>query len=343
MSKINLINNFQIIIHRITADNEKAAPFKIRQYADAIKIIKQYPKENIEDIADLTDWFKTNGKNNPKKIIEKINIFLSHGYIPEAKEALQNPVVKAITELTKIASIGPAKAKELQSKYNITTIDDLRSKYATDESILHNKQKIGLRYHNDLIKRIPRSELNEYNTLFMEMCSIISPDMVLSINGSYRRKHDTSGDIDVLISGPDNSTFRNKFIKMLKDNGIIKEVLASGSKKFMGICKLNNYETCRHIDIIDTTPEQYPFAQLYFTGSGGFNAQMRLVALQKGFTMNEYCMSHKSTKIKVDSNTIFNKLGKPNFETEQDIFTFLDMDYIEPEHRNVMTLSKINK
>ena len=51
----------------------------------------------------------------------------------------------------------------------------------------------------------------------------------------------------------------------------------------MGIVKLENkgFNIARHMDIIDTEPEHYPFAVLYFTGSGGFNSMMRGVAYNK--------------------------------------------------------------
>ena len=85
----------------------------------------------------------------------------------------------------------------------------------------------------------------------------------------------------------------------MKKEGIIIETLANGKKKFMGIAKLNKngFNTARHLDIIDTSKEQYPFAQLYFTGSGGFNSAMRAHALTLGFSLNEYTLSDKLTKI----------------------------------------------
>ena len=51
----------------------------------------------------------------------------------------------------------------------------------------------------------------------------------------------------------------------------------------------------RHLDIIETTPGEWPFAVLYFTGSGGFNIKMRRHALSMGYTMNEYSLKNKST------------------------------------------------
>ena len=167
----------------------------------------------------------------------------------------------------------------------------------------------------------------------------------MSINGSYRRGVSTSGDIDLLITGPEGQTeiLRKKLINKLKEKNIIIEVLASGKKKFMGIVKLeeHGYTTARHLDIIDTAPDNYPFAVLYFTGSGGFNSMMRGVALSKGYSMNEYCLSHKKTKKPIEPEIIFEKLGKSNFETEKDIFKFLDMEYVEPCDRNNVTMNKI--
>ena len=81
--------------------------------------------------------------------------------------------------------------------------------------------------------------------------------------------------------------------------------------------------SCRHLDIVETTKEDYPFAILYFTGSGPFNVKMRKNALDKGYSINEYAMTIKKTKERVDHI----------FKTEQDIFTFLEMDYRSPVER----------
>ena len=360
LSKSNLIQQFTIIIHKIDVDGGKVAVFKKRQYTDAIKIIKLYPKDTIDNLDDIKNHFIKNGKKNPTKILLKIQDFIENGYITQAKEAMENPLVKALMNLTKIYAIGPAKAKQLYNKHGITTIEDLRNKFIADPSIINAKQQIGLKYHNDLEQRIPRTEIDEYNIVLNKICQNISPDLKMSINGSYRRGLETSGDIDVLITCKNNSNLdtyelRQKLINRLKENGILQETLASGKKKFMGIVKLQSkgYNIARHIDIIDTIPEHYPFALLYFTGSGEFNSQMRAIALKQGYSMNEYRMTHKKTKlpgqpslrgqetVPVSKGTIMGKIGNTRFEHEKDIFIFLDIKYIQPENRNVITLNKL--
>lgn len=44
----------------------------------------------------------------------------------------------------------------------------------------------------------------------------------------------------------------------------------------------------RHIDLRMFNSSHFPCAVLYFTGSDFFNVQMRLLALERGFTLNEY-------------------------------------------------------
>ena len=81
--------------------------------------------------------------------------------------------------------------------------------------------------------------------------------------------------------------------------------------------------SCRHLDIVETTKEDYPFAILYFTGSDLFNVKMRKNALDQGYSINEYAMTVKKTGERVDE--IFN--------CEEDIFRFLNMEYKLPNER----------
>ena len=91
----------------------------------------------------------------------------------------------------------------------------------------------------------------------------------------------------------------------------------------MGLGKTKMSKWCRRIDIMYTKPEEYPFAILYFTGSGEFNERMRGEALKQGYTMNEYGIKHLDNAHKVDHK----------FNYEGDIFKFLNYKYIQPENR----------
>jgi DNA polymerase/3'-5' exonuclease PolX len=73
--------------------------------------------------------------------------------------------------------------------------------------------------------------------------------------------------------------------------------------------------------------DQYFCALLYFTGSDQLNRQMRIVAQEQGYKLNEYTIE------KVGST---GALSKPLRVTcEQDIFDYLQMPYKQPNERNI--------
>ena len=114
-----------------------------------------------------------------------------------------------------------------------------------------------------------------------------------------------------------------KFIHVLEKDGYLYETLAKGTKKYFGMGKLHDCLTFRRIDIMVTKPQEYPFAVLYFTGSKEFNTLMRQHALDRGLSMNEYSLKHIDTKEPVDHV----------FETERDIFDYLEYTYVDPWKR----------
>ena len=337
--KENILKCFKLLINIVQAKDTNNCNFKIRQYTETIKAITNYNGE-IRDIDDVSKILVDYGIKKPKKTLQKILEILNTGTLEVVEKNKNDPIVLAVTNLTKIYSIGIKKAIELYNKYGITDINSLREEFKSNPTIIHKKQTIGLIYYDDLLKKIPRNEMDDYKKTLLNISNIIDPTIKLSINGSYRRGCNTSGDIDVLITS-NNKTSRKNFINYLKKNNIIVETLANGDKKFMGISILPGYNIHRHIDIIETTIEEYAFGVLYFTGSGGFNIIMRRHALKLGYTLNEYSLSDYKTKQNISSIEINNKINKLYFEEEKDIFDFLDMDYIQPSDRNTITFSKI--
>ena len=135
------------------------------------------------------------------------------------------------------------------------------------------------------------------------------------IVGSFRRKEETSGDIDVMLN-MDIQEF-NKFIDSLIKEDYIKYTLARGDKKFLGICRMNKTSKYRRIDFIRNTPEEYPYMKLYFTGSANFNVAFRKHCLKLGLSLNEHSFIPPVKGLK----------------TERDIFKYVGLEYVNPEDR----------
>ena len=74
----------------------------------------------------------------------------------------------------------PKKAKELVDKHGVKTIEELKGR---QDELLNDKQKLGLKYYEDILKRIPRAEIEEYdeklNQVFNEVIEKTSNNSAL--------------------------------------------------------------------------------------------------------------------------------------------------------------------
>ena len=291
---------------------KKGEQFKARAYKKAEETIMSFN-------TDITDIEQLKGKPGiGETIMEKLKEYMETGKLKLIERELENPE----NILTDVYGIGPKKAKDLVGK-GIKSISELREKQG---EVLNDIQKIGLKYYEDILERIPRSEIDEYNEIFQESFNKVrEQDSEYEIVGSYRRGLKTSGDIDVIITSINYQMFSN-FLDNLIEKKIIIEVLSRGKTKCLVITKIPNSKYARRVDFLYTTPEEYPFSVLYFTGSKAFNTVMRGHALKMGFSLNEHQLSKMVDKKKEEKVSHI-------FKSEKDIFDFLNLKYKEPIER----------
>ena len=227
---------------------------------------------------------------------------------------------RAINVFINIYGVGEKKAEDLVEK-GFVSLQDLEEKKT---EVLNDKQQIGLKYYNDILQRIPRSEIDEYHKIFSDHFD--EQHGTMEIVGSYRRGAENSGDIDVIITSETSDVFKS-FIDKLIETNIIVEVLPRGPSKCLVITKLPSSQFARRVDFLYTSKEEYPFATLYFTGSKEFNTAMRERALKMGYTLNEHGFSKMEGRKKGDKLTRV-------FKDEKEIFDFLKMEYKTPVERN---------
>ena len=303
---------------------KQGEPFRARAYQKAQETIMLYPD-------DITSPEQLKGKPNiGSTIMEKLNEYQETGTLKVLEREKNNPV----NILSDVYGIGPKKAKELVAQ-GITSIADLRA----NQNKLNDVQKVGLKYYEDILKRIPRSEIDQYASVFESAFVKASLDLVgkngsqngskeksgFEIVGSYRRGAENSGDIDVIITSETPKLFI-QFINILIAEKVIIEVLSRGSTKCLVIAKIPQADSYRRVDFLYTSTEEYPFSVLYFTGSKVFNTVMRSQALKMGFTMNEHGLYKMEDKKKGEKVVHV-------FLSEKDIFDFLNLVYKDPKQR----------
>ena len=287
--------------------------FRAKTYMGLNKILK-----SLSSDSDLEPLNLKKIKGIGQGTIDRIKEIIDTGTLQEYEKI--KDVKSPLEEFLKIHKVGPQCAKKLVSE-GFKGVDDLR-KCDNIKDYLNDTQIKGLQYYDDMQVRIPYSEIQKHEVYLKDVLYKIDPKAELTIAGSYRRKCKDSGDIDLLLKAMSKKTY-DTFIDTLVQEGYLTCQLARGSKKYMGMGKIDISPCHRRIDIMYTKPEEYPFAILYFTGSGDFNVRMREDALKQGYSMNEYSIKHTDTGAKVD------KL----FLEEREIFDFLGYQYLNPEDR----------
>lgn len=289
--------------------------FSALAYAKAIKGIKALGKP-ITTLADV--------KGVPgigSKIQAKIKEILETGSLASAERTKKELNLDIYDALLKVHGIGPVKARDLVKNHGITCIADLRA----HPELLNDVQKLGLKYYEDILERIPRAEMLEHDRLLNASLPASMKGLVV---GSFRRLAETSGDIDMLITfDPETKPAQQKklfaeIVESLKAKHYIQDILALGPKKCMAVVSLGPGHKSRRLDLLVTPHTEYAYSVFYFTGSDTFNVAFRKYTLSKGYTLNEHAMTPTG-----------DRPAPPYMATEEDIFAFMGLRYIEPHNR----------
>lgn len=303
-----LISQLTYLMNVAKAGNDPADRFRARSYSYAIRKIEDLSFKLTNDTAQYIPL------SPDSRIYAKVLEFITNGQIEGVPITANTAQIKPILqELQYIYGIGPVKARELVNKHGITTMNQM----SMNLHLLNDKQCIGFKYWKTDLLRIPRQEIVQHEALYRQIYTHFT------ITGSYRRGSPTSGDIDILLTHPQNKAkCFQQFIDTLIDQGYFIDTLAYGSKKYMGYASIQ-HGVPRRIDVIYCSPVEYPFALLYFTGCGEFNIKMREYAKTKGYRLNEKGLFDIANDKKVVHP----------FVDEKSIFDFLEIAYVEPRLR----------
>lgn len=317
---IDLMNKISVIT------KNRGETFRSRAYEKAGETIIGI-KTDITDVSQLKKM-----KGIGPSIFEKMETYILTDTLDILEEDKNDPT-KIFGD---VYGIGPKKAKELVD-LGIKDIPMLREQ---QNSILNNVQKIGLKYYEDILERIPRSEIDNYLFIFNEAFTEIVSEKTkktkdtkentskFEIVGSYRRGAENSGDIDCIFTSSDKTVFK-RFIDALVEKKIIIEILSRGPMKCLVITKLPGVKFARRVDFLFAAEDEYAFSLLYFTGSKSFNTEMRGYCLKQGYTLNEHGLYKMTNNVKGE------KINEVIFREEKDIFDFLKYPYKSPVERNI--------
>ena len=277
------------------------------------------------------------------KTITRINEIIDTGKLSEIIEGKLQ--ISAVKELSGIYGIGPVKASEFYSQYNITNLKELIQANKNGQIKLTDQMKLGIKYKDTLVTKIPRILIACLDIFVHAELNNTDKNFISVICGSYRRGKDFSSDIDILITNKKlkSKDDTGKYLKIVLDNlakyFIVDSLTTSYNTHFQGFASfkqipnlpseydknLFNIKTnVIRLDIILVPIQYFYSALMHFTGSGDFNQKLRLHAKSLGYKLSEYglfSMDKLGKEINIPANS------------EQDIFETLLLKYVSPEKR----------
>lgn len=287
--------------------------YRIQSISNSLNVIKNldFEIDSIEKIKNISGL----GRGTLRRIDEILKT-------NRLSEVVWEDIKQSNTEnLTKIFGVGYKVAKKFISM-GIYNYNDLKSAIFNGFKVSSTIKK-GVKYHNLVSHNVSRESIKKTFNSIKNKTKDLHDKYKYKIEccGSYRRKKETSNDIDILIGCRKGKEVLEQFINILKDDVIVCSFTEKTKTKFMGLAVIKNTNRLIRIDVRVVGLSEWYVALLYFTGSKTFNQMMRKTAKDKGMRLNEYMLKDLTN----------NKIYK--FKTEKDIFKKLDVKYVKPEYR----------
>lgn len=292
--------------------------FRVRSYRNAVSTIENVT-DRLEEILNDPQRKLTDLPAIGKGMAAHIEEMCRTGELSLHQE-LRRRFSPAALEMLSIQGLGPKGVATLLSHFKIQSLDDLEQ--LAKQGQLRDLPRMGEKLEQKIIKSIEahrrtagRFLIDVADRLAQEVREYLSEAPgVKSVTpaGSLRRGCETIGDLDLLVTGGKPEKVSEHFLQFPK----ITDVLARGENKISVKLKEGIQVDVRMLDAASAGA-----ALQYFTGSKAHNVVLRDRAKRMGYKLNEYGLFRISDEAKV--------AGK----TEQEIYKFLGLDYIEPEMR----------
>ncbi|MBS3763175.1 MAG: DNA polymerase/3'-5' exonuclease PolX [Planctomycetes bacterium] len=293
-----------------------ANPFRIRSYRNAARTVRDESRrieemvvEDGEDLTELPDI----GDSTADKIKEIVD----HGSCKRLEE-LRDEFPPNITELMEVPNLGPRKVKQLYDELNIANLDELRK--ACEEGKVRELEGMGEKTEQNILSGIETVEstagrilwqaaAEHVDTLgsYLDECKEVER---WEVAGSFRRRKETVGDLDILVHAEDRETASDR----IAEHDSIHEIMSRGEERLTV-----RLDSGLQVDFRFFEPETFGSALMYFTGSKAHNIAVRKRAQERDWKLNEYGLLKDEERLAGND--------------EESVYHRLNMAWVPPELR----------
>jgi DNA polymerase (family 10) len=306
---------------QILGDNR----FKIIAYQNAARTIEEL-NQDINAVHAAGELRTIPGIG--QAIAEKIDELLTTGHIPYYDE-LTTQVPAGVVAMMRIPDVGPKTAKRLWQELGITSVEAL--KVAAEAGRIRGLKGFGVKSEEKILKGIEllsrrQDDRTPIGTarplaegLIADLLAALPAGTIqkIEIAGSLRRWRETIGDVDILAVSDQPVAVMEAFRTLPQ----AVDILGAGDRK-SSIALPSGMQ----VDLRVVESQHWGAALSYFTGSQAHNVAVRELAQKQGWSLNEYCLT-------ADSHPDFPDGTERFFETEEELYAFLGLDWVAPELR----------
>jgi len=244
-------------------------------------------------------------------------------------DKLRAEVPASLVELLQIPGLGPKTVRQLHEELGISTLDELRA--AAESGSIRGVRGLSERTEQLILEGIARLESRPQRLLLHQAEAHVAALVetlgevpgVTSIEpaGSYRRRKETIGDLDLLAETTDPVALMDRFLGL----GTVDTVVARGGHK-SAVRLLRGPQ----VDLMVMPPGAAGAYRIHFTGSKEHNVRLRARARDLGWSLSEYGF----LRIGEDGEPLAGDAAElRTFPTEEEAYAFLGLPFIDPELR----------
>jgi len=247
-------------------------------------------------------------------------------------DRLREEVPPSLVALLEIPGVGPRTVKQLHEELGIETLEDLRR--AAEIGSLRGLRGMSEKTEQGVLAGIAALESRQerlrlgqaeaiVETLLAELGGVPGVTSVVPA-GSYRRRRETIGDLDLLAETDRPIELVERFVGL----PAVEAVIAKGPHK-AAVRLAGGHQ----VDLMIMPPGEAGTYLIHFTGSKEHNVRLRGIARDMGWSLSEkgYLRLGDEGEPAVDESGEAAELR--TFPTEADAYAFLGLPFIEPELR----------
>jgi DNA polymerase (family 10) len=290
-------------------------PFRVRAYRNAADTVRSLTRSLAEMVEAGEDLSELHGVGDA--IARKITELVRTGRL-RALEKLEAREGEELADLLRIPGLGPKRVRLLHQRLGVRSPDELAD--AVREGRVRGLAGFGPKTERSILRALAQGPPGAGRLRWLEAEPVAEALVAfleglpgvkrVALAGSFRRRRETVGDLDVLVVCARGAELLERFAGYEE----VGRVLSLGTKRATVLL-----HSGLQVDVRVVPEASYGAALHYFTGSKAHNIAVRTLGVKRGLKINEY--------------GVFRGEKQLGGSSEREVYRAVGLPYVEPELR----------